>query len=115
MLPAELIIVNDGSTDNTENVIKGYQKRLPWIRLVNHEKKAGYSSGAKVVRAFYVGYNTLEMDWDVLVKLDADLSLPANYFEVVLGHFEEASELGIVGGIIMLEKKWSMGPRKFFG
>lgn len=55
--------------------------------------------GQKVVRAFYCGYNTLEKkDYDFIVKLDADLSLPNNYFEEVATAFQEDSKIGLCGG-----------------
>lgn len=105
LLPQQLIIVNDGSTDATPEVIERYMKIYPWIRLINNKKKEKRASGSKVVRAFYLGYNRLEtQDYDFLVKLDADLTLPPNYFEGVAGLFEADEQLGIAGGTIVIEQ-----------
>ena len=105
LLPQTLLIVNDGSTDNTSKIVQDYAQKHPWIKLVNHQKKEGHAAGAKVVRAFYVGYNSLsEHDYDFLVKLDADLEISADYFEKIAQIFEENPKVGIAGGTILLEK-----------
>lgn len=104
VLPKRLIVVNDGSTDATPEIVKGFQEKHTWISLVNHDKKAGHSPGAKIVRAFYLGYNTIEEDWDFVMKLDADLDLPSNYFEAVVQHFESDPKIGMAGGICLVER-----------
>lgn len=104
-LPELLLIVNDGSTDGTASVIADYQRRYPWIRMVTNEKKEARAAGAKVIRAFYLGYNALgEIDYDFLVKLDADLSFPDDYFEHIAAMFAADPKLGIAGGTIVIEK-----------
>lgn len=61
--------------------------------------------GGKVVRAFYSGYKTIkEHDYEFIVKLDADLYLPNNYFEKVAAAFQEDSNIGLCGGYCV-EKK----------
>jgi hypothetical protein len=53
------------------------------------------------VEAFYEGYRALECDdWEFLVKLDADLSFPADYFEKCFAHFRREPRIGIGGGEI---------------
>ena len=80
VLPKKLIVVNDGSTDRTPEIVASFQEKHPWIVLVHNQHKAGHSPGAKIVRAFYLGFNTIEEDYDFVMKLDADLDLPPNYF-----------------------------------
>ncbi|MCG8331321.1 MAG: glycosyltransferase family 2 protein [Chitinophagales bacterium] len=108
LLPRRLIIVNDGSSDATPDIIRQQMEIYPWIRLVNNEKKEKRASGSKVVRAFYLGYNNINEDYDFLVKLDADLSLPTDYFERVSSMFKADPKLGIAGGTIVIERngKW---------
>ncbi len=106
VLPIQWIIVNDGSTDRTSEIVRKYTKNYSWIKLINNdnynEKRAG---GAKVVRAFYVGYDSLSShDYDFIVKLDADLTLPQNYFEEVAKEFRNNSKVGLCGGYCSIEK-----------
>lgn len=100
--PSEWIIVNDGSNDLTGNIVEEYAKKYPWIKL-HHRKNLGKRSpGTGVIQAFYEGFNLLTMkDWRYLVKLDADLELPDDYFESCLSGFETNSKLGIAGGTII--------------
>ena len=106
--PGEVIVVNDGSTDRTPQIVRDYQVKHSWIRLVNNEKKEERAAGSKVVRAFYLGYEAISEDYDFLVKLDADLELPADYFERIAAMFTADAALGIAGGTIVIEEdgKW---------
>ncbi|MCB0547606.1 MAG: glycosyltransferase family 2 protein [Phaeodactylibacter sp.] len=99
-LPRQLIVVNDGSTDATPEIVRSYAEKYPWIKLVNNEKKEKRSAGAKVVRAFYLGYEAIDVDYDFLVKLDADLELPEQYFRRLSEMFRANPRLGIAGGMI---------------
>lgn len=104
-LPKAIYVVNDGSVDRTENIIKQYVDQFQWINLINHGKKAGHSPGAKVIRAFYLGYQQIQEEFDVIVKLDADLELPNDYFEKVMSYFETDSKIGICGGTLIIQRK----------
>ena len=104
LLPKQLIVVNDGSTDRTGEVVEEYAQQYPWIRLVNHDKKEGHAGGAKVIRAFYIGYDTIDIDYDILVKLDADLELDNIYFEKIVSYFKADPKLGIAGGTIVVQE-----------
>ena len=104
LLPQRLVIVNDGSTDGTRSIIEGYQESYPWIQLVNNDKKEKRAAGSKVVRAFYLGYSQIQDDYDCLVKLDADLTLPTHYFERISELFSQNPKLGIAGGTIAIEE-----------
>ena len=102
--PAEWVIVDDGSTDRTGEIIDRYVCRFPWIRVVHRENRGFRKSGGGVVEAFYDGYKALQCsDWDFIVKLDGDLSLQPTYFEKCFAHFESDPKLGIGGGDIYHE------------
>ena len=102
--PAEWVIVDDGSTDRTGEIIDRYASQFPWIRVVHRENRGFRKSGGGVVEAFYDGYKALGCrDWDFIVKLDGDLSLQPTYFEKCFAHFESDPKLGIGGGDIYHE------------
>jgi len=110
ILPLKWIIVNDGSSDNTAEIVKMYQDKYSWIKLINYEKKCEKRlSGAKVIRAFYIGFNALiNHDYEYLVKLDADLILPEYYFERVSTAFKENLEVGLCGGYCVEKKNGTL-------
>jgi biofilm PGA synthesis N-glycosyltransferase PgaC len=104
--PAEWVIVDDGSTDRTGEIIDRYAAQLPWIHVVHRVNRGFRKSGGGVMEAFYDGYNAVDRDdWDFIVKLDGDLTLPRDYFEKCFEHFERDSKLGIGGGDIYHELK----------
>jgi glycosyltransferase involved in cell wall biosynthesis len=99
--PAEWVIVDDGSTDRTGEIVDHYAAQLPWIRVVRRPNRGFRKSGGGVMEAFYDGYHAIQSEsWDFIVKLDGDLTLPANYFEKCFEHFELDPQLGIGGGDI---------------
>jgi len=101
-LPTQWVIVDDGSSDGTANIIQGYVYKNPWIKLIkNFPHEVNRQGGGKVVRAFYCGYHVLDItDFDFVVKLDADLTLPSNYFEEVGKAFESEPAIGLCGGFL---------------
>ncbi|MBC36022.1 MAG: glycosyl transferase family 2, partial [Bacteroidetes bacterium] len=98
----EWIIVDDGSSDNTCEIVLSYIKSHPWIKLVKHNNQNEVrTGGAKVVRAFNYGYSFVkDKQYDFIVKLDGDLELPRNYFEKVSEVFANNSKIGLCGGVI---------------
>jgi poly-beta-1,6-N-acetyl-D-glucosamine synthase len=99
--PTEWVIVDDGSSDRTGDIIDRSAAKFPWISVVHRSNRGFRKSGGGVVEAFYDGYNTLHCnDWDFVVKLDGDLSLAASYFEKCFEHFKRDPKLGVGGGEI---------------
>jgi poly-beta-1,6-N-acetyl-D-glucosamine synthase len=99
--PAEWVIVNDGSTDNTGNIIDEFARQFPWIQAVHRSNRGFRKSGSGVVEAFNDGYRALRrQDWDFIVKLDGDLSFGSDYFARCFEYFERDPKLGIAGGSI---------------
>lgn len=101
-LPAQWVIVDDGSTDGTASIVRDYADKHPWIKLVKnspHDTKR--QGGGNVVRAFNYGYQALDItDFEFIVKLDADLTLPPNYFEEVGKSFLSEPGIGLCGGFL---------------
>jgi len=101
ILPSEWVIVDDGSTDRTGDVLDRVAAQLPWIRVIHRANRGFRKSGGGVMEAFYEGYNTLQCKhWDFLVKLDGDLSFAPDYFEKCFHYFRKDPGLGIGGGEI---------------
>lgn len=104
VLPKKVVVVNDNSTDNTAEIVLRFAKENPFITLVNKTSEAIHLPGSKVIQAFHKGFETLDNNYDIIVKLDADLILPKNYFEAILKIFEQDSTVGMAGGFAYIEK-----------
>jgi glycosyltransferase involved in cell wall biosynthesis len=97
MLPERWVIVNDGSTDQTAEVVEGYAARCPWIDLVRRPHRIDRSFAGNV-HAFNAGREqALSLEFDVIGNLDADLSLDSEYLEFLIGKFAGAPRLGVAG------------------
>jgi glycosyltransferase involved in cell wall biosynthesis len=104
VLPKKIVVVNDNSTDKTAEIVTAFSKENPFITLVNKTSSAIHLPGSKVIQAFHKGFETLDDQYDVIVKLDADLILPNNYFETILNIFEKDATIGMAGGFAYIEK-----------
>ncbi len=101
--PEQWIIVDDASTDATAEIAAEYASRHPWIVLIRNPVSEPRAQGPKIVRAFNLGYVNLTVrSFDFVVKLDADISLPPDYFERVSRAFEADPRIGVCGGVIRL-------------
>lgn len=95
--PLKWVIVSDGSTDGTDDIVKKYLPDHSWIELVRTpERKERHFAGK--VMAFNAGYEKVKnMSYDIIGNLDADLSFDKDYFEFLLAHFAQNSLLGVAG------------------
>jgi glycosyltransferase involved in cell wall biosynthesis len=111
-LPVEWVIVSDGSTDGTNEVIESASLERPWIRLLKLPPRSERSFAA-VVRNTELGVEALEFrQFDYLGLLDADVEFEADYYERVLRCFEENPRLGLGGGVVIdLDSEPSRLPR----
>ncbi|REC76835.1 glycosyltransferase family 2 protein [Chryseobacterium elymi] len=100
----QIVVVNDGSTDGTSEVIRKYTENDSRFETVNLQKSA-HQPGSKVVNAFKNGLKTQNIDkFDIICKFDADIILPGNYLEKVESAFKNNPEYGLVGGLLYVEK-----------
>ena len=104
VLPSKIVVVNDNSTDRTAEVVLEFAKNNPYISLVNKSSENIHLPGSKVIQAFEKGFETLDDNYDLIVKIDADLILPPNYFETIIKHFQSDERIGMVGGFCYIEK-----------
>lgn len=104
ILPKKVIVVNDNSTDKTAEIVTKFALENSWLSLTNETSEAIHLPGSKVIQAFYKGFEALDEHYDILVKLDADLILPNNYFETILCIFENDPKVGMAGGFAYIEK-----------
>ena len=91
--PAKWVIVDDGSIDQTPEILKEYSKRHNWIKVVTRENRGHRAVGPGVIDAFYDGYSTINPDeYDYFCKLDLDLCLPVRYFEILIDRMEKRNK-----------------------
>jgi len=101
ILPKKWIIVNDGSSDQTTDIVNEYTRQYDFIKLVNVSRRGERNFGAKV-RAIQYGYEHLgNTDFNFIGNLDADVEFDATYYEKIFEKFYENPRLGIAGGIIV--------------
>ncbi|WP_313113029.1 glycosyltransferase [Aequorivita sediminis] len=103
ILPKKVVVVNDASTDDTQKIVDQFSKQYPYIQSVFHNSKALHEPGSKVVNAFYKGLETLDSDFELIGKFDADLILPKDYFKKTIQLFTADNNVGIAGGNLYIE------------
>jgi len=104
VLPKKVVVVNDNSTDKTAAIVGDFAQKHPFITLVNIVSDTIHLPGSKVIQAFHKGFETLDYDYELMVKLDGDLILPNNYFETIISHFKANPKIGMAGGFAYIEK-----------
>jgi glycosyltransferase involved in cell wall biosynthesis len=91
------VIVSDGSTDGTDDIVARYAAEYSWIELLRMPERKERHFAGKVV-AFNAGYAQLkQVSYDVIVSLDGDISFDETYFEFLLGKLADDPSLGLVG------------------
>lgn len=98
VLPQQIIVVNDGSTDDTQDIIDDFSNKYPFIKGVTLKTENTHLPGSKIIHAFYEGFSQIKTDWDILCKFDADLIFPNTYLQEILKAFQNNDKLGITGG-----------------
>jgi glycosyltransferase involved in cell wall biosynthesis len=97
LVPERWVIVDDGSTDRTAEIVEAYTKRFPWIELVRRPQRLDRSFAAKV-HAFNAGFERVQsLQCEIIGNLDADLSFEPDYLEFLMRKFSEDPKLGVAG------------------
>lgn len=95
----DVLVVDDGSTDETPAILAEYAAKHDWIRVVTRADRGVRKVGPGVIDAFYAGYETIDpRDFDYVCKIDLDLDLPRGYFAGVMDRMERNPRLGSASG-----------------
>lgn len=101
--PTTWVIVDDGSTDDTPQVLARAAAEHDFIKVVRREDRGERKVGPGVIEAFYAGYDSVNAgDYEFVCKMDADLELPPRYFERLMEEMEREPRLGAVSGKMFL-------------
>lgn len=95
--PIKWVIVSDGSTDGTDEIVSSYAADHPWIELVRMPERRERHFGGKVF-AFNAGWERVKsLPYAIIGSLDADISFDSDYFEFLLAKFAQNPGLGVGG------------------
>lgn len=97
--PTCWVIVDDGSTDDTPQILAEYAAKYDFIKIVHKEDRGHRAVGPGVIEAFYQGLSAVELDdYDYICKYDGDLEMPLGYFERAMQKMEADPCLGNFSG-----------------
>lgn len=95
--PLKWVIVSDGSTDGTDEIVTKYAAANPWIELVRMPERKERNFAGKVI-AFNAGYARMQgIEYDAIASLDADITFDPEYFAFLLDKMQADERLGLVG------------------
>jgi biofilm PGA synthesis N-glycosyltransferase PgaC len=103
ILPHVWIIINDGSTDRTGEILKTSEDKYDWITVIHISSDEKRKMGGEAV--IHVGVNHLEpQSYDFIVKMDADVEFSPNFFENIFQKFHDNPQLGVASGVCYAPK-----------
>ena len=97
--PLEWILVDDGSTDRTAEIIESYSQQYSFIRLVTIKDRGFRKLGGGVIAAFKYGLTQIKSEsYQFIAKLDGDMSFGPNYLQIMFNAFDADPRLAAVSG-----------------
>jgi poly-beta-1,6-N-acetyl-D-glucosamine synthase len=115
VLPLKWVIVNDGSTDATADIVASYASQYSWIELINRpvRKERHFAAKVEAVRA---GLERVkELPYVIIGNLDGDVTLDPDHFEFLLSKFSEDERLGVAGTVFREPDGYNSGTDSFEG
>jgi glycosyltransferase involved in cell wall biosynthesis len=97
LLPERWVIVDDGSTDRTAEIVESYLERNPWIELVQRPNRSARSFTGKALAVNAALERLAALPFDVVGNLDADVSFEPGYMAFVMEKFAADPDLGVAG------------------
>lgn len=102
------VIVDDGSTDSTAQILAEYAAKHSFIHIITRADRGHRSVGPGVIEAFYYGYDQVDVNqFDYICKFDLDLDLPSRYFEILIQRMEGNPRIGTCSGKAYFKDKKS--------
>jgi biofilm PGA synthesis N-glycosyltransferase PgaC len=96
--PERWVVVDDGSSDRTPEILAAAAREIPWLRVVSRSDRGFRKVGGGVIDAFYAGLETVDLPYDFVAKMDVDLEFSPRYLEHILGYFERDPRLAAASG-----------------
>jgi biofilm PGA synthesis N-glycosyltransferase PgaC len=113
--PERWVVVDDGSTDRTAEIVQGYAKRFPWIELVRRPQRKDRNFAGKVYAVNAGLERVSSLQFDIVGNLDADVSFDPDYMEFLMKRLSEDPELGIAGTPFTQGGDYDSGKDSFEG
>lgn len=111
--PTRWVIVDDGSTDATPQILAEYARQHSWIEIVTRADRGHRAVGPGVVDAFYSGYAAIHpQDYEFVCKLDLDLRLPPRYFEILMQRMSDDPLIATCSGKAYVEQDGGLIPER---